>query len=522
MSDRITEIIDSQFSDITSYKTPEEQSPLYIAIAEKYNDITGETLPEESYEENCAKIWKWYYNKYSYPDMARGHGLSRSVSRTTPETEYHFDIPYQLPQFTADILGYIRFYTITVNQFVVQEFIKHICVAFKLDKYTCNDCLTAYGYLPLHSKNLHDLAVYSVLSTTENCEADINPLSLVKERYLKALDLLRGSSGMPTPHKTISTSLLTGEIEKDKIFDEEHFLSYVKKNAAYLNWRHSAILKEHSRLVKVFQYLYDKQQKGADWSKEEARYSLFSFINSFCKKIDHRHFAERLIKDVQNDGKDYNRANRHPTREIMIIPWLYEEFFRGNPAIICPKSYERAISNFCYKTFDEYGEVKIKFDIQKYLFGDMTASIKSTVKIGGNTYSADPYFNGSNVKEMINSKLSRYGYSILSTQSSYFDRIIIKLLSLKIYKASPRVQNPETGYLDHITSYYCEFGGSRPINLSECRATMIEDCETNNIPISLALVFDILNRVDELNSYMSGTTEEEANYILSCSLSSQV
>ncbi len=213
MSDRITEIIDSQFSDITSYKTPEEQSPLYIAIAEKYNDITGETLPEESYEENCAKIWKWYYNKYSYPDMARGHGLSRSVSRTTPETEYHFDIPYQLPQFTADILGYIRFYTITVNQFVVQEFIKHICVAFKLDKYTCNDCLTAYGYLPLHSKNLHDLAVYSVLSTTENCEADINPLSLVKERYLKALDLLRGSSGMPTPHKTISTSLLTG---KDK------------------------------------------------------------------------------------------------------------------------------------------------------------------------------------------------------------------------------------------------------------------------------------------------------------------
>mgnify|MGYP007076257749 FL=1 len=206
----------------------------------------------------------------------------------------------------------------------------------------------------------------------------------------------------------------------------------------------------------------------------------------------------------------------------MIILWLYEEFFRGNPAIICPKSYERAISNFCYKTFDEYGEVKIKFDIQKYLFGDMTASIKSTVKIGGNTYSADPYFNGSNVKEMINSKLSRYGYSILSTQSSYFDRIIIKLLSLKIYKASPRVQNPETGYLDHITSYYCEFGGSRPINLSECRATMIEDCETNNIPISLALVFDILNRVDELNSYMSGTTEEEANYILSCSLSSQV
>ena len=521
MSDRITEIIDSQFSDITSYKTPEEQSPLYIAIAEKYNDITGETLPEESYEENCAKIWKWYYNKYSYPDMARGHGLSRSVSRTTPETEYHFDIPYQLPQFTADILGYIRFYTITVNQFVVQEFIKHICVAFKLDKYTCNDCLTAYGYLPLHSKNLHDLAVYSVLSTTENCEADINPLSLVKERYLKALDLLRGSSGMPTPHKTISTSLLTGEIEKDKIFDEEHFLSYVKKNAAYLNWRHSAILKEHSRLVKVFQDLYDNLRNGADWSNEEAQYSLFLFVNKFCKRIDHRHFADRLINDVQNDGKDYDRANRHPTREIMIILWLYEEFFRGNPAITCPRRYARAIGSCC-ETFTEYGDEKIRFDIQKYLFGHATSRGGMRVTIGGYPCTAETYFNGVNVKAMINAKLQSYGYSILSGTSSRFDSVILRLLTLKIYKASPRIHNPETGSYDYITSYYCEFGGSEPINLSECRGDMIEECETYNIPISLALVFDILNRVDELNSFMRRTTEEEANYILSCSLSSQV
>lgn len=60
MSDRITEIINSQFSDIAAGRDPDDLSPLYIAVAEKYNDITGETLPEESYEENCAKIWKWY------------------------------------------------------------------------------------------------------------------------------------------------------------------------------------------------------------------------------------------------------------------------------------------------------------------------------------------------------------------------------------------------------------------------------------------------------------------------------
>lgn len=521
MSDRITEIIDSQFSDIAAGRDPDNLSPLYDVVVEEYSEITKETLPEKTYEENCAKIWEWYNKKYSYDDMARGHGLSRSVSRTTTETDYYFDVPYKLTQFTSNLLGYKIVEGEIVNQTVGQEFIKHICVAFRLDKDTCNDCLTAYGYLPLHSKNLHDLAVYSVLSTTENCEADINPLSLVKERYLKALDLLRGSSGMPTPHETISTSLLTDEIEKDKIFDEEHFLSYVKKNAAYLNWRHSAILKEHSRLVKVFKYLYDKQQKGADWSKEEAQYSLFSFVNRFCKEIDHAHFADRLIKDVQNDGKDYNRANRHPTREIMIILWLYEEFFRGNPAITCPRRYARAIGSCC-ETFTEYGDEKIRFDIQKYLFGHATSRGGMRVTIGGYPCTAETYFNGVNVKAMINAKLQSYGYSILSGTSSRFDSVILRLLTLKIYKASPRIHNPETGSYDYITSYYCEFGGSEPINLSECRGDMIEECETYNIPISLALVFDILNRVDELNSFMRRTTEEEANYILSCSLSSQV
>ena len=75
-------------------------------------------------------------------------------------------------------------------------------------------------------------------------------------------------------------------------------------------------LKEHSRLVKVFQDLYDNLRNGADWSNEEAQYSLFLFVNKFCKRIDHRHFADRLINDVQNDGKDYDRANRHPTRAV--------------------------------------------------------------------------------------------------------------------------------------------------------------------------------------------------------------
>lgn len=144
------------------------------------------------------------------------------------------------------------------------------------------------------------------------------------------------------------------------------------------------------------------------------------------------------------------------------------------------------------------------------------------VTIGGYPCTAETYFNGVNVKAMINAKLQSYGYSILSGTSSRFDSVILRLLTLKIYKASPRIHNPETGSYDYITSYYCEFGGSEPINLSECRGDMIEECETYNIPISLALVFDILNRVDELNSFMRRTTEEEANYILSCSLSSQV
>ena len=43
------------------------------------------------------------------------------------------------------------------KNFPAAEFIQHFCAAFRLDCALCSDFLTAYGYLPLHAKNLHNL-----------------------------------------------------------------------------------------------------------------------------------------------------------------------------------------------------------------------------------------------------------------------------------------------------------------------------------------------------------------------------
>lgn len=521
METKIAEIIEREFSDILYLFHSKEpiQTALYQYISEQYEAITGEATTEDVSEDQCKRIWTWYYNTYFQTNTKGKQGLSRSISRVTTQDTYHFDTPYKDKQFCSNMLN---------QNSVEQEFIKHICTAFKLDQDSCNDCLTTYGHLPLHSKNLHDLAIYSVLTTID--ETTDNPLLLVKERYFKACELVRKKPTKSSVITAIETQLLTKEIESAKQFDEKKFFSYVNKNAAYLNWRHSAILDEHKRLVTVFQYLYDIQQKGSYWSTTESNYSLFSFVNRFCKKISHQDFGERLISEIQRDGKKSKRENRHPTREIMIILWLYESCFRGSERLLCPPKYTASISPNFLKKADFFGEDRVEFDIHNYLFGKSNIRDKISVSINGSNCAGELIFDGAKVRWTINEKLTHYGYSVLSSASSCFDKIIMKLLTLKIYHASPRVHDQYTGNWNYISSYYCEFCGSDPIDISDDYSHIIENNSTYHIPLALAMFFEILNYIDELKflnfslDTQNKTKKElhQAQYLLACDLGRQI
>ena len=492
---------------------------LLDCAAERYEQFTGEDISSLSPEQQANRLWKWYCASYPFPDAeAAGRNVrSRRVSKATREEKYSFHLPYKNEEsFKGNLLGSI---------FPDPEFIQHFCAAFRMDHDACNDFLTTCGYLPLHSKNLHNLAVYSVLSTMDTLAG--NPLELIKDRYFKALTILEESSGnVPVGSLAILTQLLTKEVESVQGFDEEHYFSYIQKNAPYLNWRHSAILAEHSRLVKVFQYLYDDRQKGADWSETEANYSLFSFVNRFCKEIDHNHFGNRLIKDILEDGRKMDRENRHPTREILILLWLYEECFRCSPPIRCPKKYTASVGRTCCTSVPGLdGEPQFFFDIHRSLFG--TDAFRPTVKISfeGNKYPAELYFDGTSFhRQILNPRLSEYGYSMLS-ESNPFDRLIMKLLTLKLYRAPLRRLDPSTGYWDNTPADYCEFCKSPPIDLSSDPdfSHIPKMYEEYHIPMALSMLFELLSHAERLAvpDLTGETSADSRRFLLPCNLSSQ-
>ena len=520
MSTKITDIIENKFSDIILLLHSKEQTQtlLFDLILEQYESMTHEIISEteRSPKDQCQKIWAWYYNKYMPNKFPKKQGISRSISRVTTEDTYYFDIPYQEKEFGYNLL--------TRNR-VEAEIIKHICVAFRMDQDACNTCLEAYGYLPLHSKNLHDLAIYSVLATIENISSDDNPLLMVKERYFKGLDLIKRNQSASQSLDTVETQVLTDEIKSAKHFDENQLISYLQKNASYLNWRHSAILEEHRRLIKVFQHLYYDRQKGAFWSSEESKYSLFSFVNQFCKKISYKDFGERLINDIRRDGKKNDRGNKHPTREIMILLWLYEECFRNSLPIFCPSKYTKSIApGFWEKTniCDENGGARTKFNIHEYLFGETSVQKKVKVNIGRQQCTGNYYFVGADAKQIINDNLEKFGYSRLSSTDSIFDRVIMELLTLRVYHLSQR-KDSFFGDSHKMSLYGFDFGGSEPMDISENFKYILDNYFNEQIPISLALIFEILSSASKLKKFNHSTTaEEKAKFLLSCNLSSQI
>ena len=163
-------------------------SLLLEAAAEQYEEFTGEDISGLPSKQQAKKIWKWYSAAYSSektePADKTKAGL-RTVGKTTLEENYCFHLPYRQSSFEDNLLG---------KNFPAAEFIQHFCAAFRLDCALCSDFLTAYGYLPLHAKNLHNLAVYSVLSSMD--PPDGNPLELIRERYFRACSLLNESSGI--------------------------------------------------------------------------------------------------------------------------------------------------------------------------------------------------------------------------------------------------------------------------------------------------------------------------------------
>ena len=444
-------------------KAEKNESVLFYYVKTHYELITGIVM-EESYDPNvlsgqCKKIWKWYDGMYSF-GTTEPKGKSKSVNRTTDEISYSFHFPYGRAQFEKNLID---------ADDISPEVIEHMAVAFGFSIDECNDCLRRYGYLPLHAKNIHNLAIYSVLVTLKG-NVNKYALRLVKQRYFKACDIIKKdtSSKKRESEDFKDTKLLEKEVfNKNIILDENNLFEYIRKNKAYLNWRHGALLDEHGRIIDVLLLLYVNiaQKKGSIntwkvWSDAELQYSLFSIFGEFFrKKGEHRKesgefswgtFKADLLDRIHTDGKKMSRENRHPTREVMIFLWLYVELFRGTARIPCPNDYALQFAEK-YRSTVEIPNNKdyILLDIRKLLFdGDIILkemiydpkadrlrhADAHTVSTSNNAYTV--IFDGKDCKAFINSKLMKFGYYPLSRSLSKLDSFLINIMSnIKILRS---------------------------------------------------------------------------------------
>lgn len=492
----------------TIYDADYSHNLLLDAAAEQYTKFEEKDISRFVPIRKIEKIWEWYSNRYpsEKAENSADRANSRSVSRTTSEETYDFHLPYKYETFKKNLLE---------KTFPSAEFIQHICAAFFIGRETCNQLLNAYGYLPLHEKNLHDLAVYSVLSGIDPLSG--NPLELIRNRYFKAREILKNNYGDSTiVMQTIETAQLTEELASRTDFTEEHYLTYVRKNAVYLTRRHSALLKEHSRLVNIFQDLYDirrKMPQNTRWSDAEGTHSLFSFVTRFCLNLQYNNFKDRLIKEIRKDGEVMERANRHPTREIMILLWLYEEFFRNSPPIACPPKYASA---FPKKYHTESSPDKTKLDIHRLLFGTAPSRGSKKIRYNRNPYTANVHFDGPEAHRLINEKLKNYGYNPL-TLNCKFDLLLMKFFSLKIY------QFWDSG----AAEYSCDFFEEQQILLRDDPdfSDAVFAYEEYHIPLALSMFFRILSyarSMGESFSWENNPKKQQRTFLLECRLNSQI
>ena len=386
----------------------------------KFKGIQGLDLFEE-----FSRLRSWHERIY-YPKSREAENYSenqyfRPLHKNSIYTVFQKDYPN------------VSFY----EKRPTKSFLIHLALALRMDADWLNQLLRMYGYLPLHSKNLYHLSVYSVL-----CNADClkNPFLEAEEKYRTALNILteEQSSLCKTVSEPLFTTVLNQKLYANRqyIGNNDFFYAFVRSNIASMTERRSKIIKEHNRLLAVLKQIYDVETHDKSWSERQQKYSLYSFIMQFCKVSRNK---ERYgHKTFSTDLQGYIEKGTHiPTREIMIILWFYLACFYQSPKVSCSELYYKncrragVAERFFQK--DERNEYMsptetgiaqpYRFDIHSYLFGETVPAEETAEK--------SFVWKGRDFVHTVNNWLIRYGWAPLSI-ADRFDAAFMMLENITI------------------------------------------------------------------------------------------
>lgn len=455
-------------------------------------DQWGEFSGEYDFRDACSRIYGWYKRTYEivYQMPTGQQGQKRGVDKK--EAAYSFSLCYSDDRSFKRYLVDGKHVSGTLDLY---SFILHTAVAFLVPPDELDSVLQDLGFHPLHVKNVHHLAIYYVLLTFAAPDGSLrgNPFEQVRKLYDRAREILDEPSSEPVAAYSFGGKFswqIRNDLFLKRAIGTENFENLVRLNKDALNMRHSLLLRDFRTLTTVFLNIFDdahyRPDGPLDARSDEKSYSFYAFAGRFCRKPrsqDRKLREKQTVKIMPRDkfrellGSMITVSQKYPTREVMILLWMFAHCFAYTPGIYMdPDDFDRlnkkllkadgrSLSDPFYRRYYDGNILDI--------YGLITNSDKDRQM---------QEFRGDDLIDCINEKLYRYGWKPLNSKLSS-DYYIQRLKELELV-------------LDRDDSY------SRCISIAHdnSRITGIP-ASVPNVPCPLVAITWILYHIQAVHRY---------------------
>lgn len=398
---------------------------------------------EYDFRDACDRIYGWYKKTYEtgFRMPAGGKGQKRVAEG---RDKYTFNLCYSGDR---SFKRYLIDGQHGSGSAALFSFVLHMAVAFLVRPDQLDKVLQKLGFHPLHVKNIHHLAIYYVLLTfsAPGGELQENPFDRVRELYLRAQEILEEPGDAPKDAYSYAnqlTWLIRQKLFVEKGIGRENFEKLVKLNKDSLNMRHSLLLKDFYMLKAIFSNVFD----DTDFSLEEQlkpnageqSYSFYAFVGRYCWRVQDRKSTGRKNQSPEPRSekmlpRDKYRewlgmvagSGKHPTREVMILLWMFAYCFIYIPGVyIDTTPFERIKAQL------EEADPGRKGTTQRFYDGEFL-DVYGLITASKGARDMEE-FRGDEMLGYINEKLRLYGWAQMNRRNS-FDYYIMQLEHLVMH-----------------------------------------------------------------------------------------
>lgn len=276
----------------------------------------------------------------------------------------------------------------------------------------------------MHVRNLHHLAIYAALQEANSYSgADLrfcNPFEMVKDRYADACLILSEPEPGESRDGAFPDSDLTVHVKNALNAQTDlyvNFGQFVRNNRSSFSTRHQKILRDFHCLYAV----YSNLNRG---DGEPAEYALRSFLERFC------------LSKPESKLSQLTRGKKQPTRELMILCWMYAYCFAFVQYTSVTSKTMDSITELLENVEPGWAEkIQAHGLIREFTPGYVEFDTLNFLRVflnesGGGT--VERRFHGSNLVEFLNRILGRrYEWGSLNG-SRKFDQYLVALNGLTI------------------------------------------------------------------------------------------